>query len=278
MDNSDFWASVATLVKEDFAPEGLAKLERYAEQFISGQLVYKRFSPLEQHGCAAGGASHVIATLLAGAETQADKDASGANSFQRERQRGAQEAERIERWARTVGIWIDRVDDVLPRTLGEQIAEGGEARVYDNGTTLVKSIGLDYFILPSLALDRISLHNAYFPETRLTVIGFGRTADGDFKIIVEQPFIEGLPVSDVEIEAFMRNMGFELRNPRNWTYATPEIYLSDIHDENVIKSAAGTIFVIDCDIRLNTPQLRQGGVRQLTTEVAFQKIEEDMPK
>lgn len=173
----------------------------------------------------------------------------------------------------TDGRHLDRsVDDVLPRALGEQIAEGGEARVYDNGVTLVKSIGLDYFVLPSLALDRISLHNAYFPETRLTVIGFGRTADGDFKIIVEQPFIEGLPVSDVEIEAFMKNMGFELRNPRNWTYAMPEIYLSDMHDENVIKSAVGTIFVIGCDIRLNTPQLRQGGIRQLTTEVAFQEI------
>lgn len=124
MDNSDFWASVAALVKEGFAPEGLSKLERYAEQFISGQLVYKRFSPLEQHGCAAGGASHVIATLLAGAETQADKDASGANSFQRERQRGAQEAERIEHWARTVGIWIDRWTTCCPGHWENRLPKG----------------------------------------------------------------------------------------------------------------------------------------------------------
>ena len=105
--------------------------------------------------------------------------------------------------------------------LGEQIAEGGEAKVYDHGATLVKSIGLDYFIQPILALDRISLHNAYFPETTLTVLGFGRTTDGEFKIIVEQPFIEGTHVSDEEIADYMRKMGFELRNPRNWTYATP---------------------------------------------------------
>lgn len=153
--------------------------------------------------------------------------------------------------------------------LGEQIAEGGEARVYDNGTTLVKSIGLDYFVQPIFALDRISLHNTYFPETSLSVVGFGRTADGEFKIIVEQPFIKGNRVSDEEIATFMQDMGFELRNPRNWTYVTPEIYLSDMHDENIIKSETGTVFVIDCDIRINTPALRQGGIRQLTTEICF---------
>ena len=35
---------------------------------------------------------------------------------------------------------------------------------------LVKTIGLDYFVQPILALDRISLHNAYFPELLFEVI------------------------------------------------------------------------------------------------------------
>jgi hypothetical protein len=65
-------------------------------------------------------------------------------------------------------------------------------------------------------------------------------------------------------------MGFELKNPRNCTYATPDIYLSDMHDENVIRSkTTNTIFVVDCDIRINTPELRQGGVRTLTTEIVY---------
>ena len=32
--------------------------------------------------------------------------------------------------------------------------------------------GIDYFIQPIFALDRIALHNTYFPETHLTVLGF----------------------------------------------------------------------------------------------------------
>lgn len=267
MNNADFWSSVNAIVEANFTTEGLQKLDRYAEQFISGQLVYKRFSPIEQHGCAAGGSTHVIATLLAGAETETDSSSSGISDFKRSLQRGEKQAERIERWAKAVGVWIENVETSLSSDLGEQIAEGGEAVVYDHGATLVKSIGLDYFIEPILALDRISLHNTYFPETRLTVLGFGRTASGDFRVIVEQPFIKGERMEEDEIVEHMKNLGFELRNLRNWTYSTPEVYLSDIHDENIIRSQTGNVFVIDCDIRINTPDLKSGGVRNLITEV-----------
>lgn len=125
MSNTEFWQHIDTIIARGYDAQGLKLLEEYAELFISGRLVYKRFSPLEQHGCAAGGSNHVIASLLAGA-----------------------------------------------------------------------------------SIDPSSL-------------------------------------------------------------SAPEIYLSDLHDENVIKSANGNVFVIDCDIRINTPELKLGGVRDLTTEVEF---------
>ena len=81
--------------------------------------------------------------------------------------------------------------------------------------------------------------------------------------------IGGSHVSDEEIADYMQRMGFELKNPRNWTYATPNIYLSDMHDENVIRSETGAICVVDCDIRINTPELRQGGTRRISNDVVF---------
>ena len=269
MTNSDFWKHIDTIISQGFNADGLKQLEQYAELFISGRLVYKRFSPLEQHGCAAGGSNHVIASLLAGAGIDPSSLTAPQGSFQRERECAEAQATRIELWAKAVGCWMDNVDTQLPSLLGEQVAEGGEAHVYYKGNTLVKSIGLDYYILPILALDRISLHNAYFPETRLKVLGFGRTSEGAFQVIVEQPHIQGEQMEDEQIQQFAERIGFRLRNARNWTYTTPEIYLSDLHDENVIKSANGNIFVIDCDIRLNTPDLKLGGVREQTTEVEF---------
>ena len=271
MNSADFWASVHTIIAEGFTSEGLQKLDSYAEQFISGKLVYQRFSPQEQHGCAAGGATNVIASLLAGAEAGSDSQNPAAlSSYERECQLGTQQEGVIERWSKAVGVWTECVDEQLPKVLGSLIAEGGEAKVYDHGSTLIKSIGLDYFIQPIFALDRIALHNTYFPETRLTVLGFGRDKSGEFKVIVEQPYIDGQPVSDDEIAAYMHQMGFKLKNPRNWTYATPDIYLSDMHDENVIRSnKSNTIFVVDCDIRINTPELRQGGTRVLSNMIVL---------
>ena len=174
MNNADFWKSINGIIADGFTSEGLQKLDHYAELFINGRLVYKRFSPFEQHGCATGGATNVIASLLAGADAAANCGISGGLSFQAECQRGKAQEDIIERWAKKVNCWYDNVE-----------------------------------------------------------------------------------------------MGFELRNPRNWTYATPDIYLSDLHDENVILSREGNVFVVDCDIRINTPQLRAGGTRTLTTEVDF---------
>lgn len=269
MTNSDFWEHIKAIISGGFTPEGLAKLDEYADKFTCGQLLYKRFSPSEQYGCTTGGHAHVIASLLAAAEVGSDTVAEGENDFKRQCKRGETQACIIEQWARTTGCWTDNIEDTLTRLMGEQIAEGGEAHVYDHGATLIKSIGLDYYIEPILALDRISLHNAYFPETRLAVLGFGRDKEGSFRIIAEQQFIEGTRMTDEEIAEFMKLMDFKLINPRNWTYSTPDIYLSDMHDENVIQTNSGGVAVVDCDIRINTPELRCGGVRTLTTEVEF---------
>ena len=90
--------------RRGFTADGLQQLDRYAELFISEKLVYKRFSPLEQYGCAAGGTTHVIATLLAGAEVDADSFAPGISDFKRMCQRGKTQALRIEQWAKAVGV------------------------------------------------------------------------------------------------------------------------------------------------------------------------------
>ena len=265
MFNDDFWASIQQIISDGFSSDGVNLLDQYAEQFIGGHLVYQRFSPQEQHGCAAGGATHVIASLLAAASFRASCVATPIINFKVEQQCGAAQAACIEQWARKIDCWIDNTTAYLTNLFGEQVAEGGEAHVYYHGATLLKSIGLDYYIQPILALDRISLHNAFFPETRLVVVGFGRDENNAFQIIVEQPHIVGFPMTNAEIQNFAESMGFELRNARNWTYAMPEIYLSDLHDENVIQSKEGTIFVLDCDIRINTPELKQGGTRTLAT-------------
>lgn len=271
MTNHDFWMSISDIINEGFTSEGLAKLYEYAEQFSTGEILYKRFSPSEQLGCIKGGTIHVIASILAGAEISANQLTAPEHSFKREQQLGKIQEKRIENWAKAAGCWVDDTN-IYTQTLGEKLAQGGEAIVYDNGNTVLKVIGLDYFIQPILALDRISLHNSYFEQTKMVVLGFGRNSLGDFVVIVSQTFFQGKQMTDEDIAEYTERIGFKLVNPRNWTYATPEIYLSDMHNENVIRGNNGVVYVIDCDIRINTPELKAGGTRTLTTEVELKTI------
>lgn len=101
----------------------------------------------------------------------------------------------------------------------------------------------------------------------MRVLGFGRNSDGEFQIIVEQPFIQVEKMQDEDIKTYAEKLGYRIVNPKNWTYATPTVYLSDMHDENVIRSNKGNVFVIDCDIRINIPELKAGGIRRLTNEI-----------
>lgn len=72
MTDKDFWSTIEAIIKDGFDSKGLSILEEYADKFINGELVFKRFSPKEQQGCAEGGASHVIATIIAGAGNTAN--------------------------------------------------------------------------------------------------------------------------------------------------------------------------------------------------------------
>ena len=119
MTNHDFWMSISDIINEGFTSEGLAKLDDYAEQFSTGKILYKRFSPSEQLGCVKGGTIHVIASLLAGAEVGTDQLTAPEHSFKREQQLAKIQEKRIEDWAKAAGFWISNTDETYEQTLGK---------------------------------------------------------------------------------------------------------------------------------------------------------------
>lgn len=160
-------------------------------------------------------------------------------------------------------LWFDNLESIIVGK--KEIASGGEAKVFYNGNgTVTKLITTEYFITPQFALDRITLHNTLFPEAPLTLRGFGRNGNGEFVFVCDQPFIEGTTPSMQEIQNFMEKAGFKKSDKDSGnTYTNESIYLSDLHDENVIKTPQGNLVVIDADVRLNTPELQRGGTYKI---------------
>lgn len=253
----------------------LDNVEQLANDISNGRLLFERFSPQEQRGFRQGGRKNVIASLLAGRSNSASPAYQERDDFKRERQLGAAQEKRIEEWSKQDGCWYDNADRQLQEQYGKPIAEGGEAVVYFDPSTgkAVKSIRLDYYVSPQLALDRITLHNTLFPNTALDVLGFGRDSDGNFCIIAEQPFVKGERMTEKEIQEYVEKLGFRLTEPRSWTYSNGDIYLSDLHDENVIRTPEGNIAVIDADIRLNDKDnemlRRHGATREVNQEAGL---------
>ena len=124
-----------------------------------------------------------------------------------------------------------------------------------------KLISLKHYNVLCLALDRIIIHNAIFPETCLVVMGFARDRYGQFVVVVKQPYVSGDPITEEERVSFMYGLGFVdagMDYGMHLNYKTPDLYIGDINEFNAIKGDYG-LHVIDADCRLNVPEIDCGG-------------------
>lgn len=148
--------------------------------------------------------------------------------------------------------------------------EGGETMVFmpaNGAKPMTKLITSSYFPEIVQLLDRIILHNYLFPDTLLTVKGFGRThadwADDPrrpmFCVKVEQDVVvAGMPATEGQIAAHMKSLRFHVHRRLAsgdvvWVSDDGKFVVSDLTEENVLMDMCGNIRVIDANIQLNTP-------------------------
>lgn len=200
------------------------------------------------------------ASLILRGSEGTDSQVSPVEDYDRQVEYSHKQTALLEEWARANGIWHDNTD----RTLSARysfLAKEGEATVYyDEAENLVyKAISLDYYISPSLTLDRINIQNRLFPNDFLDIVGVGRDADGRFQFVCRQPFIRGEAPTPEEVRAFITGLGFRQVPGTDNEYTDDDIYIGDLHTGNVLKDASGILHVFDNELRLNTPGLGYGG-------------------
>lgn len=172
--------------------------------------------------------------------------------------RNQEDRESLEKFAKEQGKWADDVDTKLEKKYGGRIGHGSEAWVYrKDKDTVIKSRSITGYNTVSDALRSIELHNTLFPETAMKVVGFGN-GDGEFSIIIEQPFIEGAYASQEEIDSFVKERFNAEKDPSvigNTSYKTDDYLLQDLKPQNVlvrIVNGERQYNVIDGDF-YNTP-------------------------
>lgn len=151
--------------------------------------------------------------------------------------RNQEDRESLEKFAKEQGKWADDVDTKLEKKYGSRIGHGSEAWVYrKDKDTVIKSRSITGYNTVSDALRSIELHNTLFPETAMKVVGFGN-GDGEFSIIIEQPFIEGTYASQEEIDSFVKERFNAEKDPSvigNTSYKTDNYLLQDLKPQNVL--------------------------------------------
>ena len=249
-----------------FTTESLSFLVNLTKEVYDGATLFERIPQAQQPGLSRGSALLCAAAIVC-------RGCPGTESEAREIYRtddlvgeGRIQETLIEEWARITGCWFDDARLYLS-SLSHAYDFGTESTVFfDVDQRLVrKFITLKHYNVLRLALDRIIIHNAIFPDDYMKVIGFGRDEETRFGVLIEQPYVEGVPVPETERMDFMHKLGFEDAGEdfgMHLNYRTDNLYIGDLNEYNLLKGESG-IHVFDCDCRLNVPTLGCNGSWQI---------------
>lgn len=223
--------------------------------------IFRRIPQEVFGGLPEGGRRNVAASVIARAISCTDREESqtvGASGYTRTQ-------EVIGSWAEKDGCWHDYADSYLQDEGMEFATSGSEANVYSKGHFVYKVNDYNHYGTMEKLLDRISIHNAIFPEAKLEVVGFGMKDESEdntgFSVILKQPLIQGDIVTNPE-KAYHSLIGRDLLplNASSWCFTTQtkNIILHDIHDQNMVQTRNGNVILFDCEALLNTDQRTKG--------------------
>jgi hypothetical protein len=149
-------------------------------------------------------------------------------------------------YAQENGLWIP-FNDVFK--LDRPSKSGNEHDTYvDTENRVIYKVN-NRMNTPSIVdlLNRMALHNKYFPESKYSLVGFTAISNnGDVWPVFAQDYVPGARVAtNEEIDAYMGALGFTPMG--NGRYTNGEIVAKDLHPRNVLADADGDIYVVDAE-------------------------------
>ena len=244
-------------IKDDgFSEHTLKLIDEYTNAILNGRTNLTRFNQQEHAGLCTAGASLIGAYVVcdyARRSIESGGDVAESKGSPANWEIDAKQEELVQQWAKAKGLWFSNPEKLLTSVYGPMIAQGAEAKVYykTGDTSVVKERTSIYSTL-SKAFEAIVLHNALFPETPMSVIGFTRDSDELFRFILTQPYIgcKRLATKE-EIDKMVAAKGFrDNYNGNGINYIGDRLYLEDMHPANVfIDTISGQPICIDCIVK-----------------------------
>lgn len=245
-----------------FSQENLTDLDIIAEDIRNGRAVFERIPQAQQSGLSKGSKILCAASVICRGCPRTESETREIYDTEDLQGEGLIQEILVEQWARRTGCWFEQPEDFLMNICQLQ-DNGTESAVFFDAYNyaVYKLISLKHYNVLRLALDRVAIHNGLFPETAMKVLGFARDKSGQFVIMVLQPYVIGDVITETERKEFMSAMGFKsagMDYGMHLNYYTPELYVGDLNEYNVIKGSDG-LHVIDADCRVNVQTLGCGG-------------------
>ena len=244
-------------IKDDgFSEHTLKLIDEYTNAILNGRTNLTRFNQQEHAGLCTAGAPLIGAYVVcdyARRSIESGGDVAESQGSPTNWEIDAKQEELVQQWAKAKGLWFFNPEKLLTSVYGPMIAQGAEAKVYykTGDTSVVKERTSIYSTL-SKAFEAIVLHNALFPETPMSVIGFTRDSDELFRIILTQPYIgcKRLATKE-EIDKMVAAKGFrDNYNGNGINYIGDRLYLEDMHPANVfIDTISEQPICIDCIVK-----------------------------
>lgn len=187
----------------------------------------------------------------------------GSNGYYGKDEKIRDEIDRtILEWAKDNGFYISE-DDVRKNSHnGNFYGRGSEARVYlsKDKKTITKFVKYSQLQRDDMGdyVNFVDRYNIVFPETAYQIVGVSRDKAGVARVVVEQPYIEGEPLSFKEwrenqdkyngiIEQMMEQKGFAPEGDGT-SFFNKDLYVSDVHYRNVLYKD-GKPIVVDANVR-----------------------------
>lgn len=162
--------------------------------------------------------------------------------------RGLREIEdRVTRvYAQDNGLWIP-FEEVFK--LGRPSKSGNEHDTYLNAEQSVIYKVNNRMNTPSILdlLDRMELHNKYFPDSKYSLVGFTAISkNGDVWPVFAQDYVPDARMATVdEIDDYMSKLGFT--RVGDGRYSNGEVVIKDLKPRNVLVNPNGDVFVVDAE-------------------------------